>query len=385
MISQFGSGDWLSTLIWFIIFLIFIIFGPRLMVSQTVWRLERDLADLEAMAEKSRRIIFRSLRAGKETRRKILSFMDFFVVPPVDLDPYGVVKKLSHLLRHSDERFKTFVSEITPGMDDTGRKNLKNAIASAITVHQLTKIVRHFLEMVKKYKIFQLAFLLQMQLPIIKRIASSSVTATDAFLKGIPIGDSIGPLVVAGFMKNPKTDRETEMAYSVEKIGNRKVVFAKADGPGAGVGYPGKFVEKFVSKHRVSRIITVDAAGKLEGEKTGSIAEGVGVAMGGPGVDRYEIEEIATKKNIPLDAVVIKQNPQEDVLVPMRKEIYRSLHEARKLVLDAIERAPKNSTVLVIGVGNTSGVGNDEKSAARAESVIRKNFRKKPVKKRKWF
>ena len=47
-------------------------------------------------------------------------------------------------------------------------------------------------------------------------------------------------------------------------------------------------------------LIMVDAAGKLEGEDVGEIAEGVGAAIGGPGVEKYKIERAAIENNIPL-------------------------------------------------------------------------------------
>lgn len=52
-------------------------------------------------------------------------------------------------------------------------------------------------------------------------------------------------------------------------------------------------------------IVTVDAAVKLEGEQSGEVAEGVGAAIGGPGAERYHIEEAATKHGIPVNAVVV--------------------------------------------------------------------------------
>ncbi len=369
----FGQGDWLSTLLWFIIFLIFILFGPRLMVGQTVWRLERDLQDIEAMAESTRKIILRRVgKRDRETRAALERFMDFFVVPPVNLDPYGIVKKLDHVLRNSEERFAEFSSRLLPGAGTVEIRNMKSALSSALLVHGIAKTVRHFLQLIKKYKIFQLAFLLQMQLPIIKKLASSSVKATESFLSGMPVGDSIGPMVAASFMRNPRKSEPEEFVYSVENLEGRRVIFAKADGPGACVGKPGKFIEKICRRYRISRLVTVDAAGKLEGERTGSVAEGVGIAMGGPGVDRYEIEETVSRLGIPVDAIVIKQDPQEDVIVPMKPEIYSALEDARAAVVEAVKRAPEGSTVLVLGVGNTSGVGNDSSSVDLALKKLKR-------------
>ena len=43
----------------------------------------------------------------------------------------------------------------------------------------------------------------------------------------------------------------------------------------------------------------IDAGLKLEGEMVGEVSEGIGAAIGGPGVDAYKIEEKLTKYKIP--------------------------------------------------------------------------------------
>jgi hypothetical protein len=103
-------------------------------------------------------------------------------------------------------------------------------------------------------------------------------------------------------------------------------------------------------------IITVDAALKLEGEKTGSIAEGVGVAMGGIGVERFNIERIASKYGIPLYAVLIKMSIPE-ALSAMPKEVEEAVNEAVERVRRVIrEGVREGEEVILVGVGNTSGV-----------------------------
>ena len=47
----------------------------------------------------------------------------------------------------------------------------------------------------------------------------------------------------------------------------------------------------------------IDAALKLEGEKTGDIAEGIGVAIGGIGVEKFRIEAQTVKAGVPMYAV----------------------------------------------------------------------------------
>jgi len=127
----------------------------------------------------------------------------------------------------------------------------------------------------------------------------------------------------------------------------------------------------------------VDAAGKMEGEKAGIVAEGVGAGIGPGGTDKYIIEEIATKRKIPIDSVAIKVS-QEDALNPMIKEVVNAVPRAIEVVKENIARGPRNEKILIIGVGNTCGVGNDSKDSERAEKKIRKtaaNIKRKTKKK----
>lgn len=386
MLAQFGGqADVISTLLWFMIFILFIIFGPRLMVTQTILRLEKDVSEMEAMAAGSREAVVKAVAKRPQTllRQRIRGFMDFFAVSPVDIDPYGIIRKIDMVVRQSDSRFKLFVKEIGPGLGPEQAANIRGALAGAMTVHQIAKIVRHFLELIKKYRLLQLAMLLQMQLPLIRRIAKAAATATDAFVGGTPIGDGIGALVAAHLMKGkPKLFVEDEFVVMRAKVAGRPVFIAKAAGPGAATGYPGKFLLKFTKKQRIGRLITVDAGLRLEGEKVGSIAEGVGVALGGTGVDRYEIEEFSVNRGLPLDAVVIKVN-EEEALSPMPKEVVTAVPKAIDAVKEAVKRAGRREQILIIGVGNTCGIGNSSAAVRAAEEKIRTALRKAKPKEKK--
>jgi len=101
----------------------------------------------------------------------------------------------------------------------------------------------------------------------------------------------------------------------------------------------------------------IDAALKLEGEKTGSVAEGIGAAIGGIGVEKYQIEDVATKFDIPVYAVIVKQSVQDAITI-MRKEIADSFEKVTSTVYSVIEdRTSEGQSILIIGVGNTLGVG----------------------------
>ena len=100
----------------------------------------------------------------------------------------------------------------------------------------------------------------------------------------------------------------------------------------------------------------VDAALKLEGEDSASIAKGFGAAIGGIGTERFKIEEVATKNNIPILAIVIKQTIHEAITL-MSEDIAKQASVVRKQIYDMIQENSKSGEIImIVGVGNTLGV-----------------------------
>ena len=380
ILSQlFGNGDWLSSIIWFLFFFVMIFLYPKLMIYQITTKIENEVKRLEGWSDKAVNMVWKGMSKTpkKEQKNNIKRFIEFFMVSPIDLDPRGIIRKLDHVVKNQIEKFEYFVKNNSDLKDIEDRKNIEAGLEAAMMSHQIAKITRHFLELVKKYKNLQIAMIIQMQLPMIKDIAKAALKGTEDLTNGNPIGDTVGPFVATKLIgkDKPKEVKDKETAYAVKKINGRKCVIVKASGPGARTGLIGEAVEKLVKKYKPKRIITIDAASKLEGEKTGSLAEGVGIAMGGIGVQRYEIEEIAVKKKIPMDAIAIKML-QEEAIFGMKEEIYKAVPEAIERVKENLERVPKGKTVMIIGVGNTCGVGNNEKSLPEAEKKIKANIKK---------
>jgi len=183
--------------------------------------------------------------------------------------------------------------------------------------------------------------------------------AIDAVRRTIPIGDAAGPLVSALLLRKYGVEhvfepvKDTVIAKTT--IRGRDVYVVRARGPGGAVGRYDDAVEWLLQRTRPSMVITVDAALKYEGEVSGTVVHGYGVAIGGTGVEKYGIEELATKHAIPLYAVLIKMSESE-ALSAMTEEVYRGVREAVAIAEELIERAPEGSSVVLIGVGNTVGV-----------------------------
>jgi len=198
-----------------------------------------------------------------------------------------------------------------------------------------------------------------MQLPTIMEEAEAYLSFLDAFKQSRPIGDGVGALAASKLMAGQeRREIAKEMVIGETIIDGRRVLATKAKGPGGAVGKVGDAVSSLIEANvgKVRLVVMVDAGLKLEGEDAGEVAEGIGAAIGGIGVDKYKIEEVATKHKIPVYAIIIKESLKE-VLAPMSDPLREAVDKAiarLKTVLQ--EQTKEGDTAIVVGVGNTLGI-----------------------------
>jgi hypothetical protein len=357
----FGLGP--LEIIGILVFVLLIFLLPYLLRIRIISSVTKSVLELENMVEESKGILIKLSKKGKPVlngSQTIEDFMEFFVVPPVNLDPYGIVKKLERILDLSEERFKQMVKVIAPMADEDTRANIVMTLKAALGINSVAKGVRHNLELAKKTGNLQILLSLQMSLPLIMKIVKAQLEGVKAFSEGKPIGDGLGPLVAGMLMIDYKTveTRVTDDIYVAKKIRDkRKLIIARARGPGARTGKVGKVVRSIIKDENIDKIITVDAAVKLEGEETGKVAQGIGVVIGGPGVDKWAIEEEIVKRNLDIDAVIVKMSPEE-AISPMNQKIADSAGKALEAVNRIILNSPDDANILVVGVGNSCGIKN---------------------------
>jgi len=390
ILFQFGGQDIFSSLISFILLIVFFMFYPRLMIGQIMYKLDRTVTRLEGMSEKSKKFLIKEMgvKQTKELKESVDRFYEFFSISPVSLDTVGIIKKLDHMVREQKDRFDYFVNQTLPKASSDKKANIEMGFAGGISLYFVAKVVRHYVETVKKTKNFQIAMLIQMQLPMIEKIAESLEVGTKSLAKGEPIGDSLGPLVAADLIgKNKVTEIEEDIVMAKVSYDKRNIFVIKSKGPGGRLGYPGLAVKKIAAKNKITRFITVDAAAKMEGEKTGSVAEGTGVAMGGIGVEKSYIEDVAIANNIPIDSIIVKMS-QEEAIMPMPKNVKNALPKVRESIKRSVARTKPGDNLLLVGVGNTSGVGDSGAWVEKVSKWVDAHHKKKQAEKEKnksWF
>lgn len=362
-------------LLWFLLIFMSMFYGTKLQAYRSRKEIESGLAKLKKWDDEAKQILlinFKKYADKKENEKdlmlKLENFLTFVTISPVSLDPYEIIPKIDHIINVRDSRFKEEVKRLAPNVEsgNPDAQNLENTLEAVMAVDFVYRLVKHFLIIGKKSKSYIILMQISMQMAIILALAKTYYNATKAFAEGSPIGDALGPMVVGTFVRDVSGRDDTEAIeiaketiVQVVNFEGRTVYVVRAKGPGGTVGKPGTAIKKLVEEHgeSISRIIMIDAGLKLSGDKTGSIAIGVGAAIGGIGVEKFYIEQSSTKKAIPIDALICRQS-LENAITTMSRSITQSVHPiVEKIKMGIRKRTEKGEKIIVAGIGNTIGIG----------------------------
>jgi len=361
LFSSTDNSNPLMWLVWILPIFVFMLYGQRIQLQVTSSEINKGLEKLKSYRDDTRRELIayvkNTVNPSADPTGMLDRYFEYFTIMPVDMDPNGIVPKIKHIMRTREDSTREQVKSLSPNISHVQTSQIINILEAVTALHMMYKMVRHFFLTAKKQNNFPLILPLQMMMPFILEEAEALKVAVSAFKQGQPIGDGIGPMIVGKMMLDTKKIQAAqETVWSEKDFEDRKLLLLKAEGPVGTVGRPGEAVEKIISEKKPDIIIMVDAALKLEGEETGSIAQGFGAAIGGIGTERFQIEEIATKHSIPIYAIVIKQSIKEAITL-MKKEIADTAEKTTLQIYEMIKENTKpGQTILVIGVGNTIGV-----------------------------
>lgn len=372
MIFQLMPTDTTSIIIqtiYLLLFFVLIFFGQRIQLQMTLIELSNMVSRLDRMRKNASKETLTKLkeksRNEERLKEKFDNILESFVILPESMDPTGIVRKTEHVMDTRETRFLNDVKRIVdnPELEESILRTLSNMVEATMALNMLYKIALHYYLLAKKTRNYYIAVQLQIQAPLIFSYAKAYLQAVYAFEKGTPIGDSAGALVANKFLdgkenilKHVGYTKDTDV-YEFEYL-KRRFYIIKATGPGGNVGKPGEAIKKILEnyKEKIKLVITIDAALKLEGEKSGSIAEGVGAAIGGIGVEKFKIEEVTTKFDTPLYAIVIKMSLAEAISI-IKKEIAETFSEVIRRIENVVkEETSEGDSIIVAGIGNTVGV-----------------------------
>ena len=347
-----------------IVFVLLVILLPIMLKMRINSSITNYTLQIENMVNESKlklvKISIEKGNPGNDPTAAIDNFMEFFIVPPVSLDPAGIMNKFESILDLGEEKFQHMTKTIAPNADDEWKSNITMTLKATLGINGVAKMVRHNLELSKKTGNLQILLMLQMGLPMIMRLVKAEYEGVNTFSDGNPVGDGIGPLVAGMFMEELSDDELEyfeDIVIGKKMVDGHEIIIIRAKGPGARVGKIGKTVNRLINEKGIKRLITVDAAQKLEGEETGSVAEGIGVVIGGFGVDKWLIEEQMVKNDLEVDAIIVKMGPEE-AMCQMTQKILESSKKALDVLNNSISLSEPGTKIIVLGVGNSCGVPN---------------------------
>ena len=357
-LDALGTDDGgLMMLVWILPLILFVFYGQRIQLYITSGEIQKSIRELDSLRAAARAELLAYVRGltGGDHKEMLDRHISGFAVMPVGIDPAGLVGKMRHVLRSREDAARRSIESVG-GMGGVEAERAQTLLEAASALRAAYMAVNHMFLTAKRQRNYPLILPLQMVLPSVMEEARALRAGIPAFRRGQPVGDGIGPLVVARMMRGlEKTEPAPQTSMAATRMDGRRVLLLKARGPGPTVGRLDEAVAAAL-EGGVDAVVTVDAALRYEGQESAQVEEGFGVAMGGSGAERFAIEEAAAKAGVPVLAVVVRQSVREAVTL-MTREIAESARETGERVRQAVSRgAGPGKTVLVVGVGNTSGV-----------------------------
>lgn len=332
-------------------FILLIILLPAIVRMRIFSAIEGAIAELEDMEGDAMKIL--AELAEPEDPRTLEDYLEFFIIPPSDIDPAGLADRYRRLLEMGDLRLQKLVERFPPAADTERRASIIMCIRVAAGMRGILKFLRHNLELARKTGNLQILVALQMNLALIMRTARAYMDGCRAISRFLPIGDGAGPLT-AGMLIENRDQREHlhEMVYVKKRFMGKEVGILRPRGPGSRLGMMIKAMEEILTRDEFDEIIMVDAAAKLEGEKTGAVACGMGVAIGGSGVEKWFIENMVLEHRT--HSIIIKMSPEE-AMSQMPEEVLEGCRVALEQIKGIVSESDADS-ILIVGTGNSSGI-----------------------------
>src|SRR5438034_1355687 len=182
-------------------FIVLMFYGQRIQISMMLVGVKRNLGKLERLRKAAHDSVLSSALRFKGDQKAVESRIDrltgSFAIQPVSMDPSGIVGKLEHILDTYDDNLRTEVKAIAASATEAEVNTLSNQMEISIGADQMYRVVRHFYLLARKQGGILALYQLQMAMPQIMEEAEAYSSAIDAFAKGNPIGDGIGPLIAS--------------------------------------------------------------------------------------------------------------------------------------------------------------------------------------------
>ncbi|HDJ97040.1 MAG TPA: DUF1512 domain-containing protein, partial [Thermofilum sp.] len=229
-----NQGSFIDAIVWFIMLTILFYLNREIEIMRLVGEIEGYLRLYKAVRDKAlattladfKSVISKKGVEGidiKLVEKRIKDLVELVFISPTDLDPFGIVRKIKHLLLTSEKTLKKELKSFVPSASDAEIENTLNLLEATRALNFIYKVVNHIYMIGRKFKSLWILMQLDAQLPFITEEVRALEGAIEAFSKGLPVGDSVGPIVAASLIR--KYCKQEEMIEEVENTIIAKGVF----------------------------------------------------------------------------------------------------------------------------------------------------------------
>ncbi|MHA1469468.1 MAG: DUF1512 family protein, partial [Candidatus Asgardarchaeia archaeon] len=133
-------SDWLSWLfqILIIAFIMFTaLYGQKFQLWVWINQIRVALLQLKQMDVQGKKIVIHMIKEiNKEVdpTPKVEELRELFIIEPVDKDPYGVLKRLEHVLDVRKKKYEIDISDLVPTADPDVRANIENTLEASMSL-----------------------------------------------------------------------------------------------------------------------------------------------------------------------------------------------------------------------------------------------------------
>ncbi|HHL41524.1 MAG TPA: DUF1512 domain-containing protein, partial [Candidatus Bathyarchaeota archaeon] len=216
-------------------FIVYLFYAQKIQGMTMLRQIEVSLRKIKRYRDKGKNVAVEAIKDyGKpeqDPTPQVERFIEHFMIEPVSMDPAGVVQKLGSIMNVREFTFKQEVVRMAPEATESQRNNLENLLEASLVLNQFYKIIRHYYLMGKKTMNIYIIMQIHMILPMIIKQIEAYSAALQAFRDGIPIGDSVGPIVASKLLNGAPTKLvATEMMAGEIEFEGRRVIVTKAQG-----------------------------------------------------------------------------------------------------------------------------------------------------------
>ena len=129
-------------------FFAYLMYAQRIQGMTMLRQIEVSLRKVKNFRDEGKKIAIKAIKEvgkpEKDPTPQVERFMEHFMIPPINMDPAGVVQKLGKIINVRELTFEREVEKMAPMATKAQQNNLENLLEAGLALNMMYKIVRHY-------------------------------------------------------------------------------------------------------------------------------------------------------------------------------------------------------------------------------------------------